>query len=121
MRDRLAWVLLPLLLASAGACKNFKEGFDKEFKASFAREFAVTCAKAAVEKGAPEADAKRGCECLGASLVEHHSTGELTKLSASPTSEESQKMFAAAAASCRKAPAKVPEAPAKAPEAPAQK
>jgi hypothetical protein len=114
MRDRAAWIGSSLLLSSlvlgAGGCKSFKEGFDKEFKSSFAREFGASCAKAAVEKGAPEADAKRGCECLGAFLVEHHSTGELTKLSASPTSEESQKMFAEAAASCRKAPP-APKAP----------
>ncbi|HVZ72627.1 MAG TPA: hypothetical protein VHJ20_09650 [Polyangia bacterium] len=102
MRKRALIVLA--LLATVG-CKNFKDGFDKEFKTSFAREFATSCTKAAVDKGGVEATSKLACECLGKTLVERHTTGELTKLSMSPTSDESKKMFADAASACRpKAP-----------------
>jgi hypothetical protein len=100
MRARI-WVVVASLGLGLGACKGIKENYDKEFKASYVREFGSSCTKGAVEQGAPEAKVKPLCECMGKYLVEHHSTTELTKLSVTATSAESQKVVAEAATACK--------------------
>jgi hypothetical protein len=95
------WVVAASLAIGIGACKGIKENYDKEFKASYVREFATGCAKGAMQKGMPEAKAKSACECMARFLVDHHTTTELTKLSLTATSAESQKVMEEAGAACR--------------------
>jgi hypothetical protein len=99
MRARI-WVVAGSLALGLGACKGIKENYDKEFKTSYAREFGNSCTKGAVQQGAPESKAKPMCECMAKYLVDHHTTTELTKLSVTATSAESQKVMGDAAAAC---------------------
>ena len=94
-------VPVALLMVVLGGCKDFKKSYDTQFKASYAREFGASCTKGAVQQGAPEPKAKAMCECMAKNLVDNHSTTELTKLSMSATSAESQKLFADAANACK--------------------
>jgi hypothetical protein len=98
MRTRAGWVVLAILL---GGCKGLKENYDKEFKVSFGKEFTTSCTKGATAQGAPEARAAAVCGCMAKYLVEHRSTTELTKLSLSATTPESQTVIREAATACK--------------------
>ena len=89
------------LAVGLGACKRIKESYDKEFKASYAREFGTGCTKGAIQQGWPEPKAKALCDCTARFLIEHHTTTELTKLSVTVTSAESQKMMDEATGACK--------------------
>lgn len=80
--------------------------YDKGFRASFQANFVRSCTASAVSNGANETSIKPLCECAARYLVDHHSPGELTRVSTNPESTESERILSESTAACASAAAK---------------
>lgn len=81
-------------------CGKGKEAYEKSFKDSFQKSFVKSCIESASKGGLKEELAKQKCECVGTYLTGKYSSIELTKLSATQTTE-AKKIFAEAIDSCK--------------------
>lgn len=114
------WIGVLVLVGALGAssgCDSMKKGYEKGFKESFVKEFETSCVKGATAQGAAAEPVKALCSCTGKYLIDHHSSTELTKLSAQAQSPEFQQAIKEATTSCMAGGAAGSAAPA-APAAP---
>jgi hypothetical protein len=97
------WAGVPVLsslVLSLAACGG--PAYEKQFKLSYHKSYTDSCVRTAVKNGMPSADAQAVCACQAQHLVDHHTAGELTKLSMNMKSPEARTAFTEAMTSCLK-------------------